>query len=194
MMRSPTAQEVRDLRAQANLTQTEAAAMVGASLRTWQQWEATDGKMHPGLWDLFQMRVGGLTGNVPVAIAYDRDTGEPIDFTLRKGDIVYSRLWWDGQRPIEVVDTNYALKAGAFRLTPGTDNVVVWPLAGKQRHKFPPKEVVEQMTNPHPVGSLAHDVWQRGFMGKAYTGHPGSEGELWHQAGVAARKASKGGA
>ena len=40
----------------AGLTQTQAARLVHSSLRTWQQWEAGDRKMHPGMWELFRLK------------------------------------------------------------------------------------------------------------------------------------------
>lgn len=43
-------------RESAGLTQSQAAALVHGSLRTWQQWEAGDRRMHAGLWELFQLK------------------------------------------------------------------------------------------------------------------------------------------
>ncbi|MFV0276591.1 MAG: hypothetical protein ACK5HY_05325 [Parahaliea sp.] len=40
------------------LTQTEAAQTVQASLRGWQQWEAGDRAMPPGLFELFMLKTG----------------------------------------------------------------------------------------------------------------------------------------
>jgi DNA-binding transcriptional regulator YiaG len=39
-----------------DLTQEAASALVHSGLRTWQQWEAGDRRMHPGLWELFQIK------------------------------------------------------------------------------------------------------------------------------------------
>lgn len=59
-MSSPAPTEVRDARRQAGLTQTEAAELVRGTLRAWQGWEASEGpsarRMHPGLWELFQLK------------------------------------------------------------------------------------------------------------------------------------------
>ena len=44
-------------REEAGLTQTAAADLIYSGLRTWQQWEAGDRRMHPALWDLFRIRV-----------------------------------------------------------------------------------------------------------------------------------------
>lgn len=52
----PTGDEIRRAREAAGLTQTEAGELVHSSLRTWQQWEAEDRKMHPGFWELFQIK------------------------------------------------------------------------------------------------------------------------------------------
>lgn len=49
---------IRAARMAAGLTQTEAGEVVHASLRTWQQWEAGDRKMHPGLFELFKLKTG----------------------------------------------------------------------------------------------------------------------------------------
>lgn len=55
---SPTPAAIRDARAAAGLTQTEAAQTVRASLRAWQQWEAGDRAMPPGLFELFMLKTG----------------------------------------------------------------------------------------------------------------------------------------
>ena len=54
----PEPDDIRAARAAAGLTQTEAGAVVDASLRTWQQWEAGDRKMHTGLFELFKLKTG----------------------------------------------------------------------------------------------------------------------------------------
>ena len=58
--RNPTAAEVRAAREEAGLTQTQAAALVHATARNWQQWEQEAGsnvrRMHPGLWELFRIK------------------------------------------------------------------------------------------------------------------------------------------
>jgi DNA-binding transcriptional regulator YiaG len=52
----PTA--IRKARLAAGLTQTEAAQVVRGSLRGWQQWEAGDRAMPPGLFELFMLKTG----------------------------------------------------------------------------------------------------------------------------------------
>jgi putative transcriptional regulator len=54
----PEPDVIRAARNTAGLTQTEAGDVVHASLRTWQQWEAGDRKMHPGLFELFKLKTG----------------------------------------------------------------------------------------------------------------------------------------
>lgn len=58
--RNPSPAEVRAAREAAGLTQAQAAALVYASPRNWQQWEQPEGKsmrrMHPGLWELFRIK------------------------------------------------------------------------------------------------------------------------------------------
>lgn len=58
-MTSPTAEQVRQARSDAGLTQTHAAALIGAAMRSWQDWEAGKSKMPAGLWLLFR-HVAGL--------------------------------------------------------------------------------------------------------------------------------------
>lgn len=53
---NPTAQEIILARTARGLTQTEAAALIHSTLRTWQDWEAGIARMHPGLWELFQKK------------------------------------------------------------------------------------------------------------------------------------------
>ncbi|MGI4812473.1 MAG: helix-turn-helix domain-containing protein [Janthinobacterium lividum] len=55
---SPTPEAIRTARAQAGLTQTEAGEKVQASLRAWQQWEAGERGMPPGLYELFMLKTG----------------------------------------------------------------------------------------------------------------------------------------
>ena len=52
----PDPEQVRERRKLAGLTQTQAATLVCAKLRTWQDWEAGNVKMHPGLWELFILK------------------------------------------------------------------------------------------------------------------------------------------
>ena len=58
--RNPNPAEVRAAREAAGLTQAQAATLVHASPRNWQQWEQHEGsnarRMHPGLWELFQIK------------------------------------------------------------------------------------------------------------------------------------------
>ena len=54
----PLAPAIRSARHAAGLTQTEAAVLVHASLRTWQQWEAGVRGMPAGLFELFMIKTG----------------------------------------------------------------------------------------------------------------------------------------
>ena len=62
--RNPSPAEVRAARDAAGLTQAQAAALVHATARNWQQWEQEEGsntrRMHPGLWELFGLKVARL--------------------------------------------------------------------------------------------------------------------------------------
>lgn len=53
---NPDPAQVRSAREAAGLTQTQAANLIHGTLRTWQQWEAGDRRMHPGLWELFRLK------------------------------------------------------------------------------------------------------------------------------------------
>ena len=53
----PTPSDLKAFRIGADLTQTEAGALVGAALRTWQSWEAGDRKMPAPKWELFCLKV-----------------------------------------------------------------------------------------------------------------------------------------
>ena len=53
---NPAPETIRAAREAAGMTQTESALLVHASLRAWQQWEAGDRRMPPGLWSLFRIR------------------------------------------------------------------------------------------------------------------------------------------
>lgn len=50
---NPQPDEIRAARQAAGITQTQAAALVHTTCRTWQQWEAGDRRMHPAFWELF---------------------------------------------------------------------------------------------------------------------------------------------
>lgn len=52
----PTPQEVLEARTRAKLTQPQAADVVYVTRRTWQNYEAGSCPMHPGLWELFNIK------------------------------------------------------------------------------------------------------------------------------------------
>ena len=52
--RHPEPEQIRALREQLEMTQTEAAAVAESSLRTWAAWEGGESKMHPAIWNWFQ--------------------------------------------------------------------------------------------------------------------------------------------
>lgn len=55
---NPTPEQIRAARDSAGLTQTEAASLIHGTMRAWQEYEAGNRRMHPGLWELFRMKVG----------------------------------------------------------------------------------------------------------------------------------------
>lgn len=58
MKSSPTKEDIKTLRQAAGLSQTAAAELIYSTLRTWQDWEAGKNPMHPGLWELFMLKLG----------------------------------------------------------------------------------------------------------------------------------------
>lgn len=57
-MKQPASDEIRAGREAAGLTQSAAAALVHANLRSWQKWEAGERAMHPAFWELFLIKLG----------------------------------------------------------------------------------------------------------------------------------------
>ncbi len=55
---NPQPDEILGMRVNAGLTQSQAADVVYSVLRTWQQWEAGDRRMHPALFDYFLLKTG----------------------------------------------------------------------------------------------------------------------------------------
>lgn len=54
---NPNPQLIRETRDAAGLSQTAAATLIHSTMRTWQDWEAGIAKMHPGLWELFLIKI-----------------------------------------------------------------------------------------------------------------------------------------
>lgn len=73
---SPSAEEIRAAREAVGLTQTDASRLVCGTLRTWQGWETASGpsarKMHPGLWELFLVKVGRFCLNKELVVSETR--------------------------------------------------------------------------------------------------------------------------
>jgi DNA-binding XRE family transcriptional regulator len=59
--KSPDPAKIRALRERAHLTQEDAGALVYVSRRTWQDWERGVAVMHPGLWELFKLKLDKKT-------------------------------------------------------------------------------------------------------------------------------------
>lgn len=51
--RNPTAEEIQSARAEAGLTQAEAAALIDSNVHSWRHWEQGKRLMHPAFWRLF---------------------------------------------------------------------------------------------------------------------------------------------
>ena len=58
--RNPTPAEIRAVREAAELTQAQAAELIHATRRAWENWESEGGdesrRMHPGLFELFRLK------------------------------------------------------------------------------------------------------------------------------------------
>jgi DNA-binding transcriptional regulator YiaG len=67
----PPPLEIRLNRERAKLTQTAAAAVIYATLRTWQDWEAGKRRMHPALWELWRFKA---LGEIPPNLRQTRAT------------------------------------------------------------------------------------------------------------------------
>jgi DNA (cytosine-5)-methyltransferase 1 len=58
---NPSAAAIRAARESAQLSQTDAAALIHASLGAWQKWEQGDRRMHPAFWELFRIKTEFVT-------------------------------------------------------------------------------------------------------------------------------------
>jgi DNA (cytosine-5)-methyltransferase 1 len=56
---NPSAAAIRAAREAARLSQTDAAALIHASLGAWQKWEQGVRRMHPAFWELFCIKIRG---------------------------------------------------------------------------------------------------------------------------------------
>jgi putative transcriptional regulator len=63
---SPDPDVVRKRRKAVGLSQSAAAHIVHSGLRTWQQWEAGERRMHPAFWELFQLKTEVARVGTPV--------------------------------------------------------------------------------------------------------------------------------
>ena len=57
MSKSPTPKQITRARADAGLTQREAASLMLVSLSGFQHWEYGVRAMHPAMWELFQIKL-----------------------------------------------------------------------------------------------------------------------------------------
>lgn len=60
----PAPADVRAARISAGMTQSTAAGLVHANLRAWQMWEAGDRRMHPAMWELWQIKSARPTNSL----------------------------------------------------------------------------------------------------------------------------------
>lgn len=62
---NPLPIEIKTAREAANLTQSDAAALIYSNLRTWQDWEAGIARMHPAFWELWRLKTAHLRREPP---------------------------------------------------------------------------------------------------------------------------------
>lgn len=62
MIDNPKPDQIKKSRTEAGLSQTQAAALIYSELRTWQHWENGDRKMHPALFELFNIKTAMNNG------------------------------------------------------------------------------------------------------------------------------------
>jgi len=55
-MNNPTPKKIKAARKKAGLTQTEAAELIGAAMRTWQDWESGARNMPIAKWELWLLK------------------------------------------------------------------------------------------------------------------------------------------
>ena len=67
---NPTKEQVRAAREAAGLTQTAAARLIYSTMRAWQEWEAGNRRMHPGLWELYQIKLANRVGIEPTTSGF----------------------------------------------------------------------------------------------------------------------------
>jgi putative transcriptional regulator len=60
IVNSPSPEQIKQARKDAGLTQSQAASLIYSKLRTWQHWETGDRPMHPGLFELFTLKIGEM--------------------------------------------------------------------------------------------------------------------------------------
>ena len=59
-MKSPTPEQIKAARANAGLTQSQAALIVYKTLNAWQKWEAGQREMDAALWEPFLIKINEI--------------------------------------------------------------------------------------------------------------------------------------
>lgn len=54
---NPMPEEIKTARERAGLSQADAGELVYTPCRVWQQWEASERRMHPAFWELFLIKI-----------------------------------------------------------------------------------------------------------------------------------------
>jgi hypothetical protein len=95
-------------------------------------------------------------------IQNSEDDNDGTDYSLKEGDLVYSRAW--GMNAVVIVNVNWALSAAAVRLysiTGKPGDVIVWPVQCLSRQDI--REDPDPKSNVAEVKRqiLLNDVWTR---------------------------------
>jgi|GEM_PF-1236086 len=77
--RNPTPAEIAQTREEAELTQTQAAALIYRTLRSWQDWEGGQRRMDPALWEYWCLLISSReTREARLQIFGNATEGAPV--------------------------------------------------------------------------------------------------------------------
>ena len=108
----PSPRQIKQLRESLGYTQFDAASLIGSHLRSWQQWEAGNRKMHPAFWELFCLKLGRPLLN-PFDVTIENTVKKPkftfidlfagigglrLGFEAVQGKCVFTSEWDEGAR------------------------------------------------------------------------------------------------
>jgi len=96
MNQAPRPTQIRELRETYGLSQTDAADVVYSALRSWQNWEAGEVRMHPAIWSWFKHVVTGTHSALEQSL-----TPSALEPSLAPTTVKYVRqaiqFWWSAR-------------------------------------------------------------------------------------------------